>query len=247
EMTNNCDLLIYPLLFEFYSDDAKSLQQEIHLHNQFDFTVKFKVLTTAPKKYTVSNPEGSIPPKTSVELIVKHSHSSFGDSNSNDTLRVKFYHNEDKVSKRDLPLYSIVSRKEHVMSQMMGKSFISSTYSNDSSEEKYMHSSFSYGNSLNDMMASQNELIRRGKDIKKPLPDRHKFYADQIALYNGDNVNYLVIIIGLICLTILFLPNYIPESQNVQGYLPAYLHVSYEIKLFCSFILGMVTMVILKN
>lgn len=248
----NSEPMLYPLLLEFFYDESKSWQPEMHLHNPSEHLLKFKVFTTAPKKYTVTIPEGSVQAGESVELVVKHSASGFGDKNAIDKLRFKFFVDGSVVGKRDIPLHSIVDRREHVMSQMMAKTSPNfSNYSIESSEDKYSNTSFAFGNSLPDMMAAQQHDMTRSrlKDLKTMNKNvRQKFYADQVALYNGDNVNYLVIIIGLICLTILFLPNYLPDSaQNVSQVFPAYLHVSYEIKIFCSFILGMVTMVILKN
>lgn len=147
-------------------------------------------------------------------------------------------------------------------------SMTSSSYSNNngdslSSEDqlKYSMSSFSYGNSLNDLamainssnskdVSSSSLVNRKLKDTNSIKNNMQKFYLNQ-AMHNvnADNVNYLVILIGLICLAILFLPlvNTTNKETPPESYLPAYLHVSYEMKLFCSFVLGMVTMVILKN
>jgi hypothetical protein len=61
-------------------------------------------------------------------------------------------------------------------------------------------------------------------------------------MQTGENVNYLVILVGAICLGILFLPS-IGTADTIM---PKYMHVNNEIKLFASFVLGMVTMVILK-
>jgi hypothetical protein len=50
---------------------------------------------------------------------------------------------------------------------------------------------------------------------------------------NNESVSYLVILVGLICLGIMFLP-----LTNVETKLPSYFQVSFEIKLFASFVLG---------
>jgi len=57
-----------------------------------------------------------------------------------------------------------------------------------------------------------------------------------------ESVNYLVIIIGLVCLVFIFLPTVGTQDSNI----PNYMHMTFEMKLFASFVLGMVTMVILK-
>ena len=51
---------------------------------------------------------------------------------------------------------------------------------------------------------------------------------------NTDNVNYLVIFVGLICFGLLFLP----LVGSAGSRLPDYLHITLEIKLFASFVLG---------
>ncbi len=55
-----------------------------------------------------------------------------------------------------------------------------------------------------------------------------------------ENVNYLVILLGLVCLGILFLP----LTGSADSYLPVYLHVTHEVKLISTFILGMQTWLI---
>jgi hypothetical protein len=49
-----------------------------------------------------------------------------------------------------------------------------------------------------------------------------------------ESVNYVAIFIGLICLSFLFLP----LIGNTDSRLPAYLHITLEVKLFASFVLG---------
>ena len=54
------------------------------------------------------------------------------------------------------------------------------------------------------------------------------------AVAEGENVNYLVLLIGLICLGVLFLP----LNSTTESSIPKYLHVTVEIKLFASFVMG---------
>lgn len=48
------------------------------------------------------------------------------------------------------------------------------------------------------------------------------------------SVNYLVILIGLICLTLIFLPLIGTSDSSI----PVYMHMTFEAKLFASFVLG---------
>jgi hypothetical protein len=68
---------------------------------------------------------------------------------------------------------------------------------------------------------------------------------------DGENVNYVVVFIGLICVILLFLPtdtstndDLAPESTHSS--IPRYLHLKFELKLFIAYVLGMVTMAILR-
>jgi hypothetical protein len=61
-------IIVHPRLLEFFYDDSNSYKQTTTLYNPSDFVIKFKVLSTAPKKYFVTEPEGYLNPKACVEL-----------------------------------------------------------------------------------------------------------------------------------------------------------------------------------
>lgn len=109
--------------------------------------------------------------------------------------------------------------------------------------DSFEYSSFAHGNNLNSMINSSRGSLANRND-KSALQNRNSSQSTSSSLPNENNVNYLVILIGVICLCILMLP--LAGSQDANSSIPSYLYVSYEIKLFVSFILGMVTMVILK-
>lgn len=66
------------------------------------------------------------------------------------------------LGKRDLPLYSVVSRENHLLALMTkpksDSSLSTSGMMGDDLANKYSSSSFAYGNNLNDMMATYNPL-----------------------------------------------------------------------------------------
>jgi len=111
------------------------------------------------------------------------------------------------------------------------------------------YSSFSHGNSLDDMMGldkissssslNKSKINHYGKNLK---------FLPPVGSTN-ENVNYLVILIGVICLIILFLPttSHVDSQSREISKLHSYLFMTFEIKLFASFVLGMVTMVILRT
>ena len=55
------------------------------------------------------------------------------------------------------------------------------------------------------------------------------YYANSEA-----SVNYVVIFIGLICLTLIFLP----VVGSPDSTIPVYMHMTYEAKMFASLVLG---------
>jgi len=81
-------IYIYPSSFQFFSDDVNTHRQSITIYNSFEKPVKFKVLSTAPKRYLVDEPEGFIKAKGFIELTIRHHNSSFSD-NAKDMLRIQ--------------------------------------------------------------------------------------------------------------------------------------------------------------
>lgn len=223
---------VHPNSFQFFADDNSSHKQTISIYNPFDQTVKYKVLSTAPKRYLVDVPEDFIEPKTVVELVIRHHKSSF-DENTKDKLRIQIFNSQvTLIYKKDLPLDSIVSREEFMISTMRDSDYVSDIGNEYST-------AFTHGNNLNSMMGMSTSTL---PNAKAKLLDNRK----NMAMYYGNSeasVNYLVIFIGLICLTLIFLP--VIGSSNSA--IPVYMHMTYEAKMFASFVLGMVTMVILKS
>lgn len=59
---------IYPKSFQFFADDPSTHSQKATIFNPFEFAIKFKVLSTAPQKYFVTDPTGLIKPKCCVDV-----------------------------------------------------------------------------------------------------------------------------------------------------------------------------------
>ena len=111
----------------------------------------------------------------------------------------------------------------------------STTPLNNSNSQKLMMNRNNTGASNNNRFMMHNMM-----------PQAYAHYA------NTENINYLVVLIGLICLGILFLPLNVSMTQltasngSIESRIPIYLHVSIEVKLFASFVMGMIAMVILR-
>ncbi|KAL3274800.1 hypothetical protein HHI36_019584, partial [Cryptolaemus montrouzieri] len=62
----------------------------------------------------------------------------------------------------------------------------------------------------------------------------------------GPSSLYLILAVGLIAIVILCLPTAKETIETSNLNIPLYLHMSVQIKLFCAFILGMITLVLMK-
>ncbi|CAF1967952.1 unnamed protein product [Rotaria magnacalcarata] len=67
----------------FYLDDPSTFSQVLTLYNPYDFVVRYKVLCTAPKKYSVAEPQGEIRAQHSVDTIVRLLDTSASSANQN--------------------------------------------------------------------------------------------------------------------------------------------------------------------
>ena len=184
--------------------------------------------------------------------IIKHQPTAFTNENVSDKLRVQIYQAASHITSTtnqfvqlnrcDIALRSIASREKYMMNMMSNAKQPSMTHESmiESSiyEEANRYSAFTHGNSLNEYYANQGtmSMSAAAASAKKVSSSGAKLHAIPMQQSNADNVNYLVILVGAICLAILFLPVY--GSTSTESMMPKYMHVNHEIKLFASFVLG---------
>lgn len=212
-------IFVYPNSLQFFYEDRNSHCQIISIYNQCDLKIRFKILTTAPKKYIVDESEGFINPKKTIELTIRH-HTFV--ENSKDKLRIQIYsiqsdYQGNVIFKKDLPLDSIVSREKFIISSIHKESEINS-------DQREFSTTFTHGNNLNSRMGISSSSLKT-RSIGRNDIESHNVET---------NVNYLVIFIGLICLTLIFMPVVGSADSNI----PTYMHMTLEAKLFASFVLG---------
>ncbi|XP_015171732.1 PREDICTED: motile sperm domain-containing protein 1-like isoform X2 [Polistes dominula] len=95
---------VFPTDLKFYLEDQSSHKQILTLYNPYDFPIKFKVLCTAPNKYKVVDPEGTIKAKCCVDLVVRHTALLISNCNVTDKFRVHMqeHPNKQATGKRDV-------------------------------------------------------------------------------------------------------------------------------------------------
>lgn len=251
-MQQTLPVFVYPTSLQFYADDSNSHKQLATIFNPYEFTIKFKVLSTAPKKYTVGEPEGFIKSKCCIDLIIKHNSLGFLNENVTDKLRIQIFQiisapsisNANLTSsqlytigKKDIPIYSIVSRESY--SNLINKLNHESGLNLNESSMGDLNPYYG-GNNLNLMMQQGANSPAANNFKSRPTENNN---SNSNVYPNAENVSYLVMCVGMVCLCLMFLP----LVGSAGSRLPDYLHITLEIKLFASFVLGMVTMVILKS
>ncbi|KAH3810816.1 motile sperm domain-containing protein 1-like [Dreissena polymorpha] len=97
-------VFVFPNNLTFFSDDQSSHKQCLTLYNPYEFPLKFKVLCTAPRKYTVVDAEGLIRPTCCVDVVVRHTDICINNEGMYDKFRVQVSeHGQRKVlGKKDL-------------------------------------------------------------------------------------------------------------------------------------------------
>ncbi|KAL3846913.1 hypothetical protein ACJMK2_017861 [Sinanodonta woodiana] len=65
-------VFVFPTTLTFYSNDQSSHKQILTLYNPYEGPLKFKVLCTAPRKYSVIDSEGTIKPRCCVDVVIRH-------------------------------------------------------------------------------------------------------------------------------------------------------------------------------
>ncbi|XP_011173504.1 motile sperm domain-containing protein 1 isoform X2 [Solenopsis invicta] len=97
-------IFVFPQSITFYLDDQSTHKQVLTLYNPYEFPVKFKVLSTAPYKYQVVDPEGVIKASSCVDIVVRHTAVLATNCNVIDKFRIQMYEypNKQIIGKRDV-------------------------------------------------------------------------------------------------------------------------------------------------
>ncbi|XP_052783684.1 motile sperm domain-containing protein 1-like [Mya arenaria] len=97
-------VFVFPTSLTFYSDDQATHKQVLTLYNPYEFPLKFKVLCTAPRKYTVVDAEGVIRSRCCVDVVIRHTDICINNEGMNDKFRIQVSeHGQRKIlGKKDV-------------------------------------------------------------------------------------------------------------------------------------------------
>ncbi|KAM5170031.1 motile sperm domain-containing protein 1-like [Mantella aurantiaca] len=65
-------VFIFPPSLDFYADQQSSHKQVLTLYNPYPRPLRYKVLSTAPLRYTVVDAEGLVKPNSCIDIVTRH-------------------------------------------------------------------------------------------------------------------------------------------------------------------------------
>lgn len=199
-------VFVFPQSLTFYANEQSSHKQVLTVYNPYEFALRFKVLCTAPSRYTVVDSEGLIKPRCCLDIVIRHI-----DIQPNITQQDKFR----------LHIF------EHGVQKVIGKKEIMAVLQPSRTEQK--------------QKATERQSTRRGtRQIGSSNATVEQFTDPGFGSHPGPSL--WVIIMAVACIIALLLP--IEEEKHMD--LPHYLLLSVNQKLLAAFILGLITMALLK-
>ncbi|XP_043273492.1 motile sperm domain-containing protein 1-like isoform X2 [Venturia canescens] len=200
-------VFVFPQNITFFLDDQLSHKQVLTLYNPYDFPVKFKVLCTAPNKYKVMDPEGTIKSRCCVYILIRHTALMIANCNIIDKFRVQMqeHPNKQAIGWRDVEARLLNGTKDSTGRSTPDPGQFQQLPAQETRQQR------SYA------LLTQNRSSHRG-------------------------TNFVALIAGIVCIIGLLLPTEGDHSPKI----PDYLHLSINFKLIFAFVLGMVTIIVLR-
>lgn len=204
----------------FYLNDPSSLSQVLTLYNPYEFTVRYKILCTAPQKYSIGEPQGEIRAQHSIDTVVRllDTSSSFTNQNVEQRIRIQFFDrrkSQELIGKRDV-VCKIFSYKP--AEQNPDEDIHDTTRSNRMRMNTTTATTFTTNSTINPQTETRDPWVL-----------------------------FILTIIGIVCAVILVLPTIPDPDTNSQMKIPSYLHMTTNSKVIASYVLGLLTVVFIRR
>jgi len=107
-------VFVFPTSLTFYADDQTSHKQVLTLYNPYEFALKFKVLSTSPRRYVVVDAEGTIKPHCCIDIVIRHSAILPGNYGITDKFRIQMLEHGHRqvIGKKDISATLVASKPE---------------------------------------------------------------------------------------------------------------------------------------
>lgn len=204
-------VFVFPTSLTFYSDDQASHKQILTLYNPYDFPLKFKVLCTAPKKYSVVDSEGSIKTRCCVDIVVRHKEIGINNEGIRDKFRIQV--------------------SEHGQKSVIGRKDITSILLPTKDKAPATEESFEAITTPPGLRRSDSQTSMSSRSMRTYSPGG-----------STSGPSWIIIVAAVVCIVALMLP-----MEGDTSSLPSYLTLSLNQKLIAAYILGLVTMTVLRS
>ncbi|XP_074134028.1 motile sperm domain-containing protein 1 isoform X1 [Sminthopsis crassicaudata] len=238
----NLPVFVFPTELIFYADDQSTHKQVLTLYNPYEFALKFKVLCTTPNKYVVVDAAGAVKPQCCVDIVIRHR-----------DVRACHY---DVIDKFRLQVSEQSQRKALGRKEIIATLLPSAKEQRKEVEEKRIKEHLTESVFLEQMLCQTGihgspsiypfEKVERQpwsqEDLgSSPTSDAHCSVAvENRTASSGPSL--LTVFLGIVCVAALMLPT----LGEVESLVPLYFHLSVNQKLVAAYVLGLITMVILR-
>lgn len=215
-------VFVFPANLEFYLEDQTTHKRVLTLYNPYDSDIIFKVLCNNPKKYAVVEPEGRIAAQKCIDIVVRHVAVSPSAVQQTDKFRIQIFEDNSPGE--------VVGKRDVLATLHPGVP--------DPSDSRHSASLPHHRANAAALMAPQGSSNETGN------------YANTLnehsSIAYGQHPNLIACFAAIVCIIALFLPTE-GESNNVMLKDYPYLHLTVNQKLVFAYVLGLVTMAILRT
>ncbi|XP_075703472.1 motile sperm domain-containing protein 3 isoform X2 [Rhinoderma darwinii] len=99
-------VFVFPPALDFYADEQASHKQVLTLYNPFPRVLRYKVLSTAPLRYTVVDAEGLVKPNSCIDIVTRHRDIRARHFGATDRFRVEVWEEgagRGVIGRKDIP------------------------------------------------------------------------------------------------------------------------------------------------
>ncbi|XP_068181591.1 motile sperm domain-containing protein 1 isoform X2 [Antennarius striatus] len=218
----NLPVFVFPTELVFYADEQMSHKQVLTLYNPYEFALKFKVLCTAPNKYTVVDATGAVKPQCCVDIVIRHR-----------DLRPCHYGVYDKFR---------LQVSEQSQRKALGRKEVTATLRPSASQEPAGPRPHDEERRLKEQFAESEFFEQTAYQTgRRKSGGKQTWLSESRPAAGGPSL--LTVLLGLVCMAALMLPTLGEQESTV----PVYLHLSVNKKLVAAYVLGLLTMVILRT
>ncbi|XP_062379860.1 motile sperm domain-containing protein 1 isoform X1 [Sardina pilchardus] len=225
-------VFVFPTELFFYADEQASHKQVLTLYNPYEFALKFKVLCTAPNKYAVVDATGAVKPQCCVDIVIRHRDVRACHYGVIDKFRLQVSEQSQRKA---------LGKKE-VMATLLPSSAQEAPNPRPQEEERRMKEQ------LADSVFFEQTAFQTGNPVAglwrlRGTATNYRAARETESRAVSGGPSLLTVLLGLVCMAALMLPTLGEQESTV----PVYLHLSVNKKLVAAYVLGLLTMVILRT